>query len=181
MAWIYRLSSNSRDPDPTREIAHLAEVARRDGMSYLLLEDRQDPPLSGPGVRAGDVAYLATATSGGDARRLILHGLGRLGGLRRGPTPESVLLVYGAHRERLFRELSEIELFERGPLAAGAVGLSPEDEARFLAGQATAKELAHDPRLVPEGIYGGLTEDEIDEIESIILGRDRDGHAGIPG
>ncbi len=143
MRWLYRFSANGRFPDPVDEIRRLASLAGEGRRTFLLLEDREHPPLSGE-VRHDTRIYLATATRGESGRRLLIHGEGRIGESYRGPTPESVRPLYGEHASRWFREIIEPSVFDDGPRPASSVGISAGDEEAFLAGRASAKRLSED-------------------------------------
>jgi hypothetical protein len=187
MAWIYRMSRNDRYPDPADEVRGLAAISGRGEQAFLLLSNRPHPALSGRNVRRGDPIYLCISDPNARDRGLLVHARGRLGALHHGSTPTVVEAIYGDLDDRYFREVVDLKMCEPCPIESRVFGFSEEDEARLLAGQAHAVEFqaAGVPETVEddvtresghllEQVYDGLTEEEIDEVEAIILSRSRD-------
>ena len=184
MAWIYRMTRNDRYPDPADEVRDLVAISRRRGQAFVLLSGRPNPPLSGRTVRRGDPIFLCVLDPQQRERGLLVHARGRLGTLHRGSTPDSVQGLYGDLDDRCFRELVDLTTCEPSPIPARDLGFSEEDEARLLRGQAHAVEFqlvgapehAEDDTRGPEHplerVYDGLTDEEVDEVEAVILGRE---------
>lgn len=183
MAWIYRMTRNDRYPDPTDEVRELIAISARREQAFLLLSNRPNPPLSGRQVRRGDPIYLCISDPQARVRGLLVHARGRLGTLYHGSTPASVESIYGELNDRDFREVVDMRMCDPGPIEARILGFSEEDESRLLAGQAHAVEFqgtdapeivvdeTREPEHPLERVYDGLTEEEIDQVEAVILSR----------
>ena len=85
MDWIYRFTSNANYPNPVEEIDALCTLDDEGKKAFLLLADRDSPPLSK--AASGSVVALCTDDNG----RLVLHGTGAVEGeCVIGNTPSSV-------------------------------------------------------------------------------------------
>ncbi|MFN9289063.1 MAG: DUF429 domain-containing protein [Planctomyces sp.] len=132
--WIYRFTNNEAYPDPLEEIDALCTLDSNDEQTYLLLANRNSPPMSR--AARGDVIGLCTARED----RLILHGTAVVAGsCIRGATPVGVQGIYGNLNNRVFCPLTDIRRVQSTELSPKI--LNDPQQANFLRGQPCVKRL----------------------------------------
>ncbi|MDB5350154.1 MAG: hypothetical protein JWN86_1401 [Planctomycetota bacterium] len=134
MDWLYRFTMNNQYPDPLEEIDALCMLDSEGEPTFLLLADRQSPPLSGSSC--GEVVGLCTSQGG----QLVLHGTALVAGeCLRGDTPLSVRPIYGGLAGRVFCPLKDVDRLPSDGLPASI--LSHTEQKTFLKGQSFVKRL----------------------------------------
>jgi len=143
LPWIYRFVANDRFPDPVPEIRYLFDLFERGQLPYLLLAGGHAPPLGGnnANLQVGDRIFLTTSVLNPSGRSLAVHGFAQLGSLHIGATPPSVAGLYGPLEDRRFRELTDLHLYQDGPIDAKSIRMCDDEVVRFLSGRAFVKEI----------------------------------------
>jgi hypothetical protein len=141
MDWIYRVATNPEFPDPIEEVEALAAIDQAGDAAFLLLQNRQFPPMSTatPGQEIGLCTLGDDAPNG---RVLILNGTAEVMAVPavQAETPVSVVHLYGLHYNRMFCQLHHINFFPQ------ANALNPNilplaEQENFLNFRATVKRI----------------------------------------
>jgi hypothetical protein len=141
MDWLYRFTKNNQYPNPLEEIDALCMLDSDGEASFLLLADRQSPPLSGSSC--GEIVGLCTSQGG----QLFLHGSAVVAGeCLRGDTPPSVRPIYGGLAGRVFCPLKDVDRLPSDSLPESI--LSQSEQEAFLKGQSFVKRLGSGARSV---------------------------------
>ncbi|MDA7492635.1 DUF429 domain-containing protein [bacterium] len=139
MHWIYQFTKNKKYPNPISEIDDLCSLDDSGEDAFLLLADSKYPPMSN--ASEGEIVGLCTSEDG----ELKLHGTAVLAGdCLHGPTPKSVMPIYGKCDKRKnpppkFMPLNNLIRIQSKSLPEA--NLASQDQIKFLKGQAFVKRL----------------------------------------
>ena len=141
MEWIYRVSNNPEFPDPVAEIEALAAIDQAGDAAFLLLEERESPPMS-TATPGEEIGLCTLGNDGPNGRVLMLNGTAEVMAVPavQVVTPASVVDLYGPHNDRMFCELHNINFIPL-PIALDPNILPLAEQDNFLSGQATVKRI----------------------------------------